>query len=201
MRLSFLTLFSILLLTLSVPAFGDQDLKGILEAIVKIRAVVPSNARTAGSLGTEREGAGAVIDSNGLILTIGYLILEAESIEVVSSDGKVLGATFIAYDDNTGFGLVRSKGPLEVTPFKLGHSAEVHPVEGLSDFYRKVWALGRAGVEVPLSILQGTEIRNITIRSGDRYKYFRLGPRRKEDYVAGFERELQLQSTGENERV
>jgi S1-C subfamily serine protease len=104
MRLGFLTLLSSLFLTLSVPAFGDQDIRGIQEAIVKVRAVVPSSARTAGSLGTEREGAGAVIDSNGLILTIGYLILEAESIEVVSSDDKVLGATFIAYDDNTGFG-------------------------------------------------------------------------------------------------
>jgi S1-C subfamily serine protease len=126
MRLGFLTLLSSLFLALSVPAFGDQDIRGIQEAIVKVRAVVPSSARTAGSLGTEREGAGAVIDSNGLILTIGYLILEAESIEVVSSDDKVLGATFIAYDDNTGFGLVRAKEPLGVTPFKLGHSAQVH---------------------------------------------------------------------------
>ena len=343
MRLGFLTLFSSLLLTLSVSAFGDQDIKGIQEAIVKIRAVVPSSARTAGSLGTEREGAGAVIDSNGLILTIGYLILEAESIEVLSSDGKVLEATFIAYDDNTGFGLVRAKEPLEVTPFKLGHSAEVQvgdklvvasfggpdaavlttvvsrdefvgyweylledaiytvpsypnyggvaliggdgsllgigsiltqfvmqgvgvvssnmfvpidylkpiladlisqgrssdprkpwlgfhaeetrghvfvirvspdgpaekaglkvgdivitvdkkPVEGLSDFYRKVWALGRAGVKVPLRVLQGTEIRNIAIRSGDRYRYLRLRPMRKADYVEGFE----LRSPGED---
>jgi S1-C subfamily serine protease len=346
MRLGFLALLCSLLLTPSAPAFGDQDLKGTLEAIVKIRALVPSSARTAGSLGTEREGAGVVIDSNGLILTIGYLILEAESLEVVSSDGQVLGATFVAYDDNTGFGLVRLKETFKVTPFNLGDSAEVQvgdklvvagfggpdsvvlttvvsrnefvgyweyllddaiytvpsyddyggaaligsdgsllgigsiltqfvmqgvgvvssnmfvpidylkpilsdlisrgrsskarkpwlgfhaeetrgrvfairvspdgpaekaglkmgdivlmvdkkPVEGLADFYRKVWALGRAGVKVPLSVLQGTEIRNITIRSGDRYKYLRLRPKRKADYVDGF----QLRSTGENGMV
>jgi hypothetical protein len=63
-------------------------------------------------------------------------------------------------------------------------TVDKEPIKGLSDFYRKVWALGRAGVEVPLSVLQGTEIRNITIHSGDRYRYFRLRPRRKADYVA-----------------
>ncbi len=52
----------------------------------------------------------------------------------------------------------------------------------MSDFYRKVWALGRAGVKVPLSVLQGAEIRNITIHSGDRYRYLRLRPMRKADY-------------------
>jgi S1-C subfamily serine protease len=57
--------------------------------------------------------------------------LEAESIEVVSSDDKVLAATFIAYDHNTGLGLVRAKEPLEVAPCKLGHSAEVHKELGL----------------------------------------------------------------------
>ena len=50
-------------------------------------------------------------------------------------------------------------------------------VEGLADFYRKVWALGTAGVEVPLSILQGTEIREITVRSGDRYQFLRPAPK------------------------
>jgi predicted metalloprotease with PDZ domain len=81
-------------------------------------------------------------------------------------------------------------GPAEKAGLKVGDivlTVDKKPVEGLSDFYRKVWALGRAGVEVPLSILQGTEIRNITIRSGDRYKYFRLRPSRKADYVEGFQ--------------
>jgi S1-C subfamily serine protease len=332
MRIRCLVLISALVLGLSVLSYGEQsgdvDLKGILEAVVKVRATVPQNARTARSLGTEREGSGTVIDSRGLILTIGYLILEAESIEVVSSEGKVVGATFVAYDHSTGFGLLRANEPLAVTPMELGESAEIHvgdqlvvashggpssvvlatvvsreefagyweyllddaiytvpsypnyggaaligsdgsllgigsiltqfamqgvgivssnmfvpidylkpilsdliargrssgpgkpwlgfhaedirgrvfvirvspegpaekaglregdlvlkvnrkPVEGLADFYRKVWSLGGVGVKVPLSVLQGSEIVEITIHSADRYKYLRLYPSNK----------------------
>lgn len=332
MRIRCLSLILGLVFGLTLLAYGeqgsDQDLKGILEAIVKVRATVPQNARTAGSLGTEREGSGTVIDSKGLILTIGYLILEAESIEVVSFEGKVVGATFVGYDHSTGFGLLRATEPLEVTPLKLGESAEVsvgdqlvvashggpdsvalntvvsreefagyweylledaiytvpsypnyggaaligrdgsllgvgsiltqfalegvgfipstmfvpidylkpilsdlitrgrpsgpgkpwlgfhadeargrvfvirvspegpahkaglregdivlkvnkQPVEGLADFYRKVWRTGGPGVDVGLSVLQGLEIRLITIHSGDRYKYLRLYPTNK----------------------
>jgi hypothetical protein len=51
-------------------------------------------------------------------------------------------------------------------------------VDGLADFYRKVWALGNAGVEVTLSILKGTEVRDITVRSGDRYKFLQRPPRK-----------------------
>jgi len=49
-------------------------------------------------------------------------------------------------------------------------------VRGLADFYRKVWALGKAGVEVPIAVLQGIEIRDIVVRSGDRDQYFRIRP-------------------------
>jgi S1-C subfamily serine protease len=332
MRIRCLSIIIGLVFSLVLPAYGEQsgerDLNEILEAVVMVRATVPLSARTAGSLGTEREGSGAVIDSKGLILTIGYLILEAESIEVVRSDGKMVGATFVAYDHSTGFGLMRANEPLKVTPLKLGKSVGVsvgdelvvashggpgsvafatvvsrdefvgyweylledaiytvpsYPnyggaallsrdggllgigsiltqfamqgvgivssnmfvptdllkpiltdlinkgrapgrrkpwlgfhadvirgrvfvlrvspggpaekaglsegdivlkvnqqlVEGLADFYRKVWRLGDAGVNVPLSILQGTEIRDITIHSEDRYKYLRLYPSEK----------------------
>jgi S1-C subfamily serine protease len=52
-------------------------------------------------------------------------------------------------------------------------------VEGLADFYRKMWGLGNAGVEVTLSLLRGTEIRDITVRSGDRYKFLQQPPQKK----------------------
>jgi hypothetical protein len=81
---------------------------------------------------------------------------------------------------------VSPEGPAEKTGLEVGDivlKVGKEPVEGLSDLYRKVWALGRAGVKVPLSVLQGTEIHNITIHSGDRYRYLRLRPRRKLDYV------------------
>jgi S1-C subfamily serine protease len=45
----------------------------------------------------------------------------------------------------------------------------------LPDFYRKIWARGAAGVEVPLGILQGTTMREMTLKSVDRRQHLRLG--------------------------
>ena len=312
---------------LSIPAYADQTAEEILKAIVKIRATVPKEAHTAGTLGTEREGNGVVIDSKGHILTIGYLIVEADTIEVVGPEDKPVKATFVGYDHSTGFGLLKTDKPLAVPPMKLGKSStvkegdpvivgghggsdavqavqvisrkefagyweyllddaistfpaypnfagaalisrdgqllgigslfsqvrvqgfgaiscnifvpidllnpilddlitkgrsskpskpwlginveETHgrifitqitsggPAElaglqrgdliltvkgdsviGLADFYRKVWALGNAGAEIPLTILQGTRIRDITVRSSDRYKFLLEKPKK-----------------------
>lgn len=315
------------LLALGSPSYGEQGAEEILKAVVKIRAIIPEDARTARILGTEREGNGVVIDSDGLVLTIGYLIVEAEAIEVVGHDGKPISASFVGYDHSTGFGLLRTEKPLSVVPMKLGQSSEVeegvpvlvaahggpdsaqrarvisrkefagyweylledaiyvapaHPnfggaaligpegellgigsiftqfsisgvgsipcnmfvpidllkpiladlksrgrsrepprpwlglyteeahgrvfvirvapggpaeradiqpediilavkgkeVKGLADFYRTVWALGAAGVDVPLSILRGIRIRDMTVRSADRSEFLRVEPRK-----------------------
>jgi len=112
-------------LTLCMPAYGVQDVDEILSAIVKLRSFVPDNARTARLLGTEREGTGVVIDSDGLILTIGYLILEASNVVVFGPEGKTFNAAFIGYDNDTGFGLVRATKPLKVRPMRLGLSSEI----------------------------------------------------------------------------
>ena len=321
MKRSLLVVFSIFF-ALMGPAYGEQSAEEILRAIVKIKSVVPANAFTARTLGTEREGNGVVIDSKGHILTIGYLIVEAETLEVTTGEGKTIGASFVGYDHDTGFGLLKADQPLKITPMKLGKSSEVkqgdpilmaghggtesvqagrviarkefagyweylledaiytapahtgfggaalidrdgkllgigslltqviipgfgsiscnisvpidllHPiladliakgrtsaaprpwmglnaeeahgrvfvlrvtsggpaekaglqsgdmvltvkgeeVKGLADFYRKVWALGSAGVEVPLNILRGTKIRDITVKSIDRDQLLR----------------------------
>ena len=309
-----------------ISAYADHDVEHTLRSIVKIRSSVPVSARTARSLGTEREGSGIVIDTKGHILTIGYLILEAESIEILGPDGKPVPADFVGYDHKTGFGLVQTKGSFNVSPMKLGQSSAVNEgdpilvashggsesvqgarvvsrqdfagyweylledalfvapphsnfggaaligrdgqllgigsiftqvavpgfgtvpcnmfvpidrlkpiltdlisagrthgpgqpwlglhadeahgrvfvirvtsggpadraglqpgdiiltvnlnaVNGLADFYRKVWALGTAGVDVPLGILQGTRMRDIKVHSADRYKAYSLKPR------------------------
>jgi S1-C subfamily serine protease len=304
----------------SISAYADHDVDHTLRSIVKIRSSVPDSARTARALGTEREGNGIVIDDKGHILTIGYLILEAESIEIRDPDGNPVPATFVGYDHKSGFGLVQAKGAFNISPMKLGQSSEINEgdpilvasyggsesvqgarvvsrkdfagyweylledalfvapphtnfggaaligrdgqllgigsiftqvvlpefgavpcnmfvpidrlkpilanlitagrspdpprpwlglhadeahgrvfvirvtsggpaeraglqpgdiiltvnlkaVNGLADFYRKVWALGKAGVAVPLSILQGTRMRDINVHSADRYAF------------------------------
>jgi S1-C subfamily serine protease len=332
MKKSFLLLFMGALLAVSIPSFAQQDpkeeAKEILKAVVKIRVAVPDYARSAKTLGTEREGSGVVIDAKGHILTIGYLITEAETIEVFGPDGKAVSAEAIAYDFRTGFGILKTNKPMEVRPMELGRSSEVkegdpilvaasggeegaigarvisrkefagyweylledaiftappHPnfggaalvdrtgklvgigslftqialaglgvipgnlfvpidylkpilsdlitkgqtpdpprpwlgvnveenhgrvfvtritpespaekaglkmgdiiltvnqkeVTGLADFYRKIWGLGNAGVEIPLGLLQGIQIREIKVKSGDRTQYYRLKPQKR----------------------
>jgi S1-C subfamily serine protease len=321
-----------LLLAVHFPAHAQPDSKDaareIFKAVVKIRAIVPDYARSAKTLGTEREGSGAMIDSQGHILTIGYLIMEAETLEVVGPDGKAVPAQATAYDHRTGFGILKADKSLGVKPIELGNSSEVKEgdpilvvahggeegamgarvisrkefagyweylledaiftapphsnfggaalidyhgklvgigslftqiavaglgaipgnmfvpidylkpilseliakgqtsepprpwlgvnveethgrifitrvtpespaekaglkmgdivltvnkkeINGLADFYRKIWALGKAGVEVPLNILQGIQIRDITVKSADRTQYYRLKPQKR----------------------
>ena len=102
---------------------AQQQPEEILNAVVKVRSAIPDSALTAPLLGTEREGNGILIDSDGYILTIGYLILEAKTIEVIGPEDKVIEAKFIAYDYDTGFGLIRADKLFDVAPLRLGSSA------------------------------------------------------------------------------
>ena len=113
--------FSTLALS-TVAQAQDSSLKDLLAAVVKISAEVPAEARTARGLGTRREGNGVVIDSDGLVLTIGYLILESESARIGLADGKSVPARVVAYDHETGFGLLRAETALGVKPLDLGDS-------------------------------------------------------------------------------
>jgi S1-C subfamily serine protease len=322
-----LAILIVISITISMPAVADQEAKEILKAVVKIKAIIPEEAQSAKTLGTEREGNGIVIDAKGHILTIGYLIVEAESIEVTPPEGKPISATFVGYDHATGFGLLKTEKPLNVKPMKMGQSSKVKEgepilivghggeeavqparvisrkeftgyweyildealytapafanyggaalidkdgllvgigslfsqvvipgfgaipcnisvpidllppilddliskgrpqkaprpwlginaeeahgrvfitrvtpgspaekgslkpgdlilsvkggeVKGLTDFFRKIWALGNAGVEVPLTVLQGVQIREITIKSSDRHQFLTLKPKK-----------------------
>lgn len=94
-----------------------------LEAVVRIDAHVPHDSRTADRLGTERVGAGVVIADDGLILTIGYLILEADSVSVTDHNGRRYPADIVGYDHATGFGLLRAHEGLKVPSAVLGSSA------------------------------------------------------------------------------
>jgi S1-C subfamily serine protease len=92
-------------------------------AMVKLSIKAVPDARTADNLGTEREGTGVVFGEKGLILTIGYLMLEAGSILVVAGDGRVYPASIVGYDHATGFGLLRAG--IDCRPLELGTSADV----------------------------------------------------------------------------
>ncbi len=94
-------------------------------SVVKVIVKAVPDARSRNSLGGEREGTGIVIDSSGLILTIGYLVQEAESVNIAAADGRAVPASVIAYDFTTGFGLLRSVKPPSVKPISFGDSATV----------------------------------------------------------------------------
>jgi S1-C subfamily serine protease len=303
---------------------SSADAAATLSAVVRVQSRILPDARTAPTLGARREGSGVLV-RDGYVLTIGYLVIEAEAIEVTAGDGKSVPATLAAYDHATGFGLLKLVAPLAGTPLPLGDStllaerdaamvigygggealslvtvvsrrpfsgsweylldaaiftypavpnwsgaallsargellgvgslivpdaggagtpspgnlfvpielarpiledliahgrapgprrpwlgvyteelrgrlfvsrvAREGPAEragltsgdivigvggeevaSLADFYRKVWARGAAGVEVPLRVLQGVEVKDLSVRSIDRLEYFRRKP-------------------------
>jgi S1-C subfamily serine protease len=99
------------------------DLEQALAAMVGLRSIVPADAFTAETLGTERAGNGVFIRDNGLVLTIGYLITEAESIWLNLSDGRSVPGHVIGYDQETGFGLVQALAKIEVPALDIGKSS------------------------------------------------------------------------------
>jgi len=103
----------------------DLDAERLFGAIVKVTAHAVPNARSSATLGKEREGTGIVIGENGLILTIGYLIVEADDVSIVDSRGRTLGARVVGYDHATGFGLLRTIAPLAVKPVPFGDSGKL----------------------------------------------------------------------------
>ena len=128
LRLPFAAAFFCLIAS---AATADTRSEGaaLVSAVVRLTAEVPPDARTAAGLGTQRDGNGVVIDDSGLILTIGYLILEAMTVTAYTADGKPVPADILAYDYDTGFGLVRALGPLAASPVRLGDSTALEEGE------------------------------------------------------------------------
>jgi len=106
------------------PALAQRpSAEELLAPVVRIKTVINPDARTTQNLGREREGSGIVIDENGLILTIGYLMVEAHAAEVATNDGRTVPANIVGYDHETGFGLLQAIAPLKVKPIAFGKSA------------------------------------------------------------------------------
>lgn len=105
------------------PSEYSFDLETVLTSVVGLRATVPDDAFTADTLGTERAGS-AVHIRPGLFLTIGYLITEADSVWLTASDGRTMAGHALAYDQESGFGLVQALGQLDVPVMEMGDSAK-----------------------------------------------------------------------------
>lgn len=154
------------------PGYAQPEAEQLLKAIVKVKSTIPSEARTAGVLGTTREGNGVLIDAEGHILS--RLIATGSSGEPPQpwlglQIDEVHGRLFVRR--------VTSGGPAEKAGLGSGDivlKVDQNAVQGLADFYRKVWSLGKAGVDVPVAVLQGIEIRDIVVRSEDRDQYYRI---------------------------
>ena len=120
MRLLFTTVA--LALVASATAVLAQDrAEDTLAAVIGVQAKILPNARSVESLGTQRRGTGALI-RDGYVLTIGYLVIEAESIHLTGADGRTVPATVAAYDHASGFALLRVVGTLNAKPLALGDS-------------------------------------------------------------------------------
>jgi S1-C subfamily serine protease len=103
---------------------GSMKIEPVLRSVVALRSSIPEDAFTAGTLGSQREGSGVVIRENGLVLTIGYLITEAEEVWLTRYDGRVVPGHALAYDQETGFGLVQALGPLDLPAVEFGDAAD-----------------------------------------------------------------------------
>lgn len=119
-----------ILLCLFLPAVSAQDKPSAaagpdpLSAIVQVRAAILPDARSRDTLGGRREGTGVLV-REGYVLTIGYLVIEAEAIEVTGPDGKAVPATLAGFDHATGFGLLRLLAPLAGRPLPLGDASRL----------------------------------------------------------------------------
>ena len=103
----------------------DQEAEAMLASVVRVKMKAIAGARSNASLGDTREGSGVVIDDQGHIVTIGYIVIEADAIEVVTQEGRTVPATLIGYDHATGFGLLRATVPLEAKPMPLGEAGSL----------------------------------------------------------------------------
>lgn len=116
------------------------DLESTLDAMVSLRSQIPEDALTAAVLGTERAGHGVVIGDDGLIVTIGYLITEAESLWISTNSGVTVPGHVVGYDQETGLGLVQTLQPMGAPSMMLGDSGALRVTD-------QVIAAGQGGLE------------------------------------------------------
>src|SRR5438132_3093251 len=119
-------LVALAVLVAGLPATAEKvSLEDLLAAVLRIKTHINPDGRTVANLGREREGSGIVIDESGLVLTIGYLMVEAHAAEVITNDGRAVPANIVGYDHESGFGLLQAIAPLRLHPLAFGKSADL----------------------------------------------------------------------------
>src|SRR4029079_1605111 len=98
-----------------VPAWATT-LDALVSSVVRVKTFITPDGTSVANLGREREGSGIVIDESGLVLTIGYLMVEAHAAEIITNSGRTVPATVVGSDPDTGFGLLRAMEPLKIKP-------------------------------------------------------------------------------------
>ncbi len=119
-------LLGLFLCTVVSTTHADLTAEDVIQAVVSVQAQVPSDARTAHILGTQRSGSGVVVGPDNLILTIGYLVMESSEVSVTDSEGNDVPAEVVAYHNESGFGLLRAQSSLNITPIPLGDSRSLN---------------------------------------------------------------------------
>jgi len=130
----------------------STTVQDLVSAVVGIRTVINPDGRSVSNLGREREGSGIVIDESGLVLTIGYLMVEAHAAEIVTGAGRTLPATVVGYDHETGFGLLRTLEPPKIKPLTLGRSADLKEQDPAL-----VSSFGGTGMLLPVNVVSRRE--------------------------------------------
>jgi S1-C subfamily serine protease len=101
------------------------SVEDLVAAVVRIKTFINPDGRSVANLGRERDGSGILIDENGLVLTIGYLMVEAHAAEVITNAGRTVPAAVVGYDHETGFGLLRTIEPLKLKALPIGNAADL----------------------------------------------------------------------------
>jgi S1-C subfamily serine protease len=136
---------------LAMPAAANAQttaLEDLVSAVVRIKTFINPDGRSVENLGRDREGSGVLIDESGLVLTIGYLMVEAHAAEIVTNTGRTLPATVVGYDHETGFGLLRTMEPPKIKPLALGRSADLKEKDPAL-----VASFGGAGMVLPVNVV------------------------------------------------
>ena len=103
----------------------STSLQELVSGVVGVKTFINPDARTTQNLGRTREGSGIILDDTGLVLTIGYLMVEAHAAEITLVDGRTVPASVVGYDHETGFGLLRAMSPVKVKPMALGRASDI----------------------------------------------------------------------------